>query len=379
MSQVPPPDSENASLAPTTPEPAPAARKVRRRRRLSRLALLLIAVAVVGIVIANMRNRAERQRVLVDQILKAYGWIAYDFEFQGPSRGFTREAMARRNQSLYFNDQRAEFPDEAPQFAPAASGLVRAIDQSLGIDFLHHVVAVNLIADRLSDDSVAQIGTLPHLEDLKLSRNPSHSRSAFARLIRNLGRHRDSIRVLGLRTLDLDDSMWEPLRGACSLEEVYVESNHEHPLSSVFFAVLRTWKQLRKLRLDSTVLEDSLAESLSELPRLQELENFLSCKLTDAFLHRISNSSSSLQRIDIHSDNFTADGYLALRNIKSLKTVWFSPNHDKDPRRGYQGYTSPPNWARVKAGFDATRPDVVILWSGSAPTPEAVAAAASQL
>jgi hypothetical protein len=123
---------------------------------------------------------------------------------------------------------------------------------------------------------------------------------------------------------------------------------------------------------------DSLAESLAELPRLQELD-VQGSKLTDGFLHRISNSPSSLQRVNVHSNKFTAEGYLALRNLKSLKTVWFWSSHDKDPRRGFRGYPPPPDWARVKAGFDATRPDVIINWSGPAPTPEAVAAAAAEL
>jgi len=287
---------------------SPAALPGRRFRLPLRFSLrtFLAAITILCVVLGWRVNRASRQRDAVAAIRAAGGAVHYDY--QQPSFG--------PEHSLGETDFAAQ---------PSEPDWLLAL---LGIDFFHHVTAVNLGSERpdrpVPVNIASHLARFPRLRTLWLS--GEFIGDAELAIVGRLGRLEilactsaaisdDGVAHLGnlpcLRHVELyypqpGDRSLATLARLPNLEVIRLPSGR---LTSAGLQVLVGHRRLRKLNLGgrdkTSALDDDALAHLAQVPQLEELE-LAHTRISPAGLERLQ-TLASLRYLDLRGSS--ADDY----------------------------------------------------------------------
>ena len=256
-----------------------------RRKRLFRFSLrtLLLVTLVFGVWLGWQLDRASKQKLAVQTIQDAGGWVKYDFQFLG-----TPDFTAGGN------------------FDPnAVSPVPRIILNKLGHDFFHDVVSVNLV---YNDDGPKRIDNdrqtkewANHLDQLSDVRGVFiHGKQADDEVLKRIGKLKKLTSFYLWNGLDITDEGVKHLVKAKNLEAVHLGHGQLGDTSLKHFAGL---PKVRTLSLQGNAFTDSGLEHLRDKTELTALW------------------------VGMGDNQITDDGLRHLYGLSKLKTLGVQYNH----------------------------------------------------
>lgn len=297
---------------PTKADPPIAAGKPCRRWFQYSLRSLMVLVLLAGIGmtwLVAIKNRAERQKMAVETILKGGGFVVYDFQMQILPSGASN------------------YTDNATPPGPAW------LRKVLGDDFFTNVVGARIVTEAGLD----QIELLSRLQKLELN-GVMITDSRLEQLKQAI-----QLDALTLDNTNIADAGLEKLAGLRRLETLSLARTQVTDAGLEKLAQLRQIKyldlswtkvtdtglkhlrgltQLQELRLGNTRITGVGLEQLCDLPQLHNLY-VDDTQLTDAGALSLSRLSQ-LQKLDLDGTPVTDTGMEALRELKNLRGLQLS-------------------------------------------------------
>jgi hypothetical protein len=250
--------------------------KTRRRWLRFSLRFLLLVVAVVAIPLGWKVNRVRNQRLVVAEIERLKGFMYYDYQ-RNFAVGLTTSA--------------------APE--PPGPNWLRNF---LGVDYFADVVHVNVSGPQVTNDTLARLLSLPHLQLLGVD-SDRITDSGVAMVARS-----KELISFSVASKSVTVEGIEHLEGLPNL--VFLRCSGSQVNDSWIERIARL-KSLETLALYDTSVTDEGLAGLAALPKLDGLF-FEDMPVTDASLDRL-HAMSNLTRIGLHQTRVTTDG------IKRLK------------------------------------------------------------
>ena len=163
----------------------------------------------------------------------------------------------------------------------------------------------------LSDRSLAALGELKSLKQLKLSSKGKVTETAWAKLI-----GLKQLTTISLEGSSLDDASLAQLANLTALEQLNLP---ESSVTGTGLKALTNLKNLKSLMLPASPFTDEGAELLRGLPALEWL-NLSGTKITDRALDAIA-TLPRLFVLNLDATQVTADGLMKLRDLKQLSRI----------------------------------------------------------
>lgn len=241
------------------------------RRRWTRFNLraLMLIVVVIAIPLGWTVNRVRNRRIVVAAIQDMNGHIYYDYQ-----RNF--------NVGL------------STSASPLGSKWLRAV---FGEHVFAEIVHVNVEGPKVTDESLALISSLPHLQLLGV-RSDRITDKGVATIAES-----KELQSLTLRSTNVTKASIDYLQALPELEFLRCSGKHVNDSWIEHFGKLAS---LKTLVLNDTQITD---EGLAALAKLKNLDGlfFEDMPITDASLDRL-HRMSNLTRIGLHQTQITASG-----------------------------------------------------------------------
>ena len=247
---------------------------------------MLLLVVVIAVPLAWKVNRVRNQRAVVAELQKLNGIIYYDYQHSF-NVGLSRSA--------------------AP--LPPGPDWLRNF---LGVDYFAEVVHVNVSGPQVTNDTLAQLSSLPHLQLLGVNSDQITDSGvaiiAKSKELFSFGVTSKSVTVASVDHLQgLPDLQFLRISGS-QVNDSWIE--HFTKLKSLHTLVLR----------DTRITADGLA-GLATLTTLDGLF-FEDMSITDADLEQLQRMSNPT-RIGLHNTQVTKDGVNRLKTALPFCSVRF--------------------------------------------------------
>lgn len=275
-------------------EPAPRPGRLRRLLSGWSVRAMLAAVALMALALGWIESRVGPRRRAVRAILRAGGWVRYDWHYDGPVVGGGYHPWAR----------------------PRAPG---RLVELLGEDYFGDVVSASAGGGTLDGPLLDEIGRLRGLQALHLY-GARLGRSDLARIAGLTG-----LRDLSLRHCTVDDEGLSLLAGLAGLEML----NLSHArINGPGLAHLAGMRNLQLLDVSWTPIDD---RGLAHLPALPGLRVLMldGTRVTDAGLAHL-RALTGLFRLDLTRTRISDAGLEAVGAMPSLRLLALS-DYGPDP------------------------------------------------